>query len=53
LNDLAILKNPKDPEHAATKDLYGDYDPEEFDKDMVNEELHDPENWVEDDEDEG
>ncbi|MEY3443601.1 MAG: hypothetical protein RLZZ519_1882 [Bacteroidota bacterium] len=52
LNDLAILKNPKDPEHAATKDLYGDFDPEEFDKDIVNEELHDPENWVEDEEDE-
>ncbi|HEX2900104.1 MAG TPA: plasmid pRiA4b ORF-3 family protein [Bacteroidia bacterium] len=51
LNLLAILKNPKDPGYAELKESLGDFDPEEFDKDLVNEELHDPENWVDEDED--
>ena len=45
---LAILKNPKDPEYAEVKESLGEYDPEFFDKDDVNEELHDPDNWEED-----
>lgn len=51
LNDLLILKNPKDPSFAEIRDYYGEYDPEAFDKDEVNAELHNPDNWVEDDED--
>jgi hypothetical protein len=52
LNMLGILKNPKDPQHREVREWLGEgYDPDAFDKDAVNEELHDPDSWIEDDED--
>lgn len=48
LNLQAVLKNPKDPEYAEIVEWLGkDFDASYFNKDAVNEELHDPENWVE------
>jgi hypothetical protein len=47
LNMIAILQNPKDPEYAEVLESLGEYDPEAFDKEAVNEELHDPDNWEE------
>ena len=52
MNVLAILSNPKDPERAALQEDWEGFDPEFFDKDAVNEELHDPENWEEEEDDE-
>lgn len=50
-NMLEVLADPKHEDYAElTEWLGGDFDPEEFDKEIVNEELHDPENWIEDDE---
>jgi Plasmid pRiA4b ORF-3-like protein len=51
-NVLLVLKNPSDPQYKETIEWLTDaYDPEYFDKADVNEELHNPDNWV-DDEDE-
>ncbi len=50
-NLLVVIKNPSDPEYNETIEWLGDdFDPEYFSKDEVNAELHDPENWVGDDE---
>lgn len=51
-NLLLVLKNPSDPEYKDLMEWLGDdFDPEEFDKDEVNAELHNPDHWVDDDED--
>ncbi len=36
---LEALKNPDDPEHEDLLEWAGEYDPEEFDPDLVNDEL--------------
>lgn len=52
LNNLAVLKNPKDPAYEDVADLYGDdYDPAYFDKDEVNADFRDPDNWEDEDDD--
>jgi hypothetical protein len=52
-NLLLVLKNPKDPEYKELVEWLGtaEFDPEYFDKEEVNAELHDPEHWVDEDED--
>jgi hypothetical protein len=52
---LKTINDPKNPDRAALlEDLGGEFDPEGFDVDEVNEEYNNPENWedLEDDEDE-
>jgi hypothetical protein len=52
LNMLSVLKNPKDPEYKEMLEWLGEgFDSEYFSKDEVNSELHDPDNWVDEDED--
>ena len=37
---LEALEDPKDPEHAATLEWLGDYNPEEFDLKAANRRMH-------------
>lgn len=53
LNVLHVLSDPKSEDYEELSEwLGGDYDAEEFEMAFINEELHDPENWVEEEGDE-
>ena len=53
LNVLHVLSDPKGEDYEELSEwLGGEYDAEEFDVSFINEELHDPENWVEEEDEE-